>query len=248
MNLTTTQITRVDAGGDHAIAEVRSSSGPIVATLYCGDAYTIRPTLGWMACDCFDPPYLIRTAGAGRFRKERKHMAEIADAGIDQDFDHSIINPLMAGATICFCHKDQLPKLLPLLNGQYHRFELLEWRKTNPLPVANKNYRPDREFYLHAWSRDHEPVGDLEDKATTVKARSDLTMKKRFGHPTIKPDAVMDKIIRNVAGNTVCDPFMGTGSTGVAAIKAGKTFFGIESNPRWFDAAVTRISEAAEGL
>ena len=58
----------------------------------------------------------------------------------------------------------------------------------------------------------------------------------------------MDKILGNAAGKTICDPFMGTGSTGVAAVKAGKTFFGIERDPHWFEAAVIRIREAAEGL
>ncbi|MCH2486126.1 MAG: hypothetical protein MK010_00060 [Erythrobacter sp.] len=58
----------------------------------------------------------------------------------------------------------------------------------------------------------------------------------------------MGKILANAAGQTVCDPFTGTGSTGVAAVEAGKTFFGIEHDPRWFEAAVIRIREAVEGL
>ena len=68
--------------------------------------------------------------------------------------------------------------------------------------------------------------------------------KKKYGHTTVKPDAVMDKIMANVNGQTVCDAFMGTGSTGVAAIKAGKTFTGIEHNPQHFETAVDRISAA----
>ncbi len=67
-----------------------------------------------------------------------------------------------------------------------------------------------------------------------------------FDHPTVKPGPVMDKIVRNVAGSTICDPFMGTGSTGVAAIKAGRRFVGIEKNPRHFETAVTRLTLAWE--
>jgi len=63
----------------------------------------------------------------------------------------------------------------------------------------------------------------------------------------VKPDAVMDKIIRNVAGESICDPFMGTGSTGVAAVKAGKRFVGIEQNPTHFETACRRIAAAMEG-
>lgn len=215
-------------------------------TLYCGDAYTIRPTLGWMDADVMDPPYLLATSGGGRFRKARKTMDEIAELEIDKDFDLSIINPMLCGSVICFCHNDQLPRLLPTLDGQFHRFVLLDWTKQAPLPVANKNYRPDREFFAHAWNRGYHPQGVLADKARSITAAPDRALKKRFEHPTIKPAAVMDKIMTNVAGETICDPFMGTGSTGVAAIKAGKRFVGIEHNLKWFEAAVTRLTEALE--
>lgn len=244
------QIIGVDMGkpgGDFTVAQIKRGT-TIVATLYQGDAYTIRPTLGFMDCDCFDPPYVIATSGGGRYRSARKSMDEIADAGIDQGFDLSIINPLMAGAIICFAHNDQLPELLHQVDGQFDRFALLDWTKAAPQPVANKHYIPDREFYVHAWNKGFHPQGDLADKRRSITAGSDRSLKKRFGHPTIKPPAVMDKIMRNVAGQTICDSFMGTGSTGVAAVQAGKTFFGIEKNPRWFEAAVTRITEAVEGL
>ncbi len=220
----------------------------VLATLYCGDAYTIRPGLGFMDADVMDPPFVIATSGGGRYRKARKAMDEVAALGFDQGFDHSIINPALAGAVVCFCHNDQLPQLLPLMADQFHRFALLDWTKAAPQPVANKHYRPDREFFIHAWNRGYHPQGDLADKARSITASPDRALKKRFEHPTIKPPAVMAKIMRNVAGDTVCDSFMGTGSTGVAAVQAGKRFFGIERDPRWFAAAVERIGEAIEGL
>lgn len=53
----------------------------------------------------------------------------------------------------------------------------------------------------------------------------------------------MNKIITNVAGERICDPFMGTGSTGVAAISAGRQFVGIEKNRKHFETAVRRITD-----
>ncbi|VVT07154.1 site-specific DNA-methyltransferase [Erythrobacter sp. EC-HK427] len=220
----------------------------ILATLHLGDAYAIRPSLGFIDCDVTDPPFLLRTSGGGRYRKARKSMSEIADAGIDDGFDLAIFNTLQCGSVVCFCHNDQLPTVLPALAGQFHRFALLDWTKANPQPVANKHYRPDREFYIHAWNKGFHPQGDLADKGRSITAAPDRSLKKRFEHPTIKPPAVMDKIMRNITGETVCDAFMGTGSTGVAAIQAGKRFIGIERDARWFEAAVTRISEAVEAL
>jgi len=45
-------------------------------------------------------------------------------------------------------------------------------------------------------------------------------------------------------GETVCDPFMGSGTTGVACAKSGRGFVGIEQNERWFDLSCRRIEEA----
>ena len=216
-------------------------------TLYCGDAYAIRPQLGWMDADVTDPPYLFKAEGGGQYRKARRGgMDQIVAEKLHKGFDHAIINPLLCGAAVVFCHNDQLAQLLPYLDGNFDRLALCMWRKKNPQPVANKHYRPDVEFYVHCWSQGYHPQGALADKFRSVEARP-VRGREKFGHPTVKPDAVMDKIIRNVAGETVCDPFMGTGSTGVAAVKAGKRFVGIEQNPTHFETACRRIAAAMEG-
>ncbi len=213
------------------------------ATLYCGDAYAIRPTLGFHDADVMDPPYKFAATGGGRYRKNRPHLDQIADQGLDRGFDMAIINSLLCGAAIVFAHNDQLTELLRLVEGQFHRHALCVWQKPNPQPVANKHYRPDLEFYVHAWNRGYHPTGTLAEKMRCSQASAPRRAAK-FGHPTCKPDALMDKILRNVAGESVCDPFMGTGSTGVAAIRAGKRFTGIEHNPTHFATAVRRITAA----
>ena len=216
------------------------------ASLYLGDAYQIRPTLGWMDADVMDPPYKFRAAGAGQYRAARRAgMNQIVAEGLDQGFRHGVINSLLCGATVVFCHNDQLPKLLPYLDGSFRRQVVCIWRKKNPQPVANKHYRPVMEFYVHAWNRGFHPQGDLIDLDREIIAMAPRGLAK-FGHATVKPDAVMDKIIRNVAGRTVCDPFMGTGSTGVAAIRAGKTFVGIEHDPAHFETACQRLRALIE--
>lgn len=214
------------------------------ATLYCGDAYQIRPTLGWFDADCMDPPYEFDNSGGGAFRKARGASDQIVAEELDQGFDHKIINPLLCGALVAFCHNDQLPALLPYVDGLFHRFVVNFWTKPNPSPHRNKHYLADTDPYIHAWNRDFAPVGDHHDMHRWISAGS--TPSKLFGHPTVKPDAVMNKIIRNLAGESVCDPFMGTGSTGVAALLAGKRFVGIERNPAHFATAVERISAAHE--
>lgn len=232
---------------DREAVEIGRPGQPALAILYCGDAYAIRPTLGWMDADCMDPPYEFRAEGGGHYRKSRATMDQILEQDLAAGFDHGVINPLLCGAAVVFCHNDQLPRLLPFLAGSFERFALCLWRKANPQPLANRHYRPVHEFYAHAWSSGFHPWGTLAQLDRQVVATSPRGDDK-FGHPTVKPDAVMDKIMVNVAGRTVCDPFMGTGSTGVAAIRAGKRFVGIEQNPIHFETAVRRIRDAVAEL
>lgn len=220
--------------------------GPPIATLYCGDAYIIRPTLGFMDADVMDPPYVINATGAGKYRKRRPMFDQLIADNLHRGFDMDIINPQTCGAAIVFAHNDQLAQLLARVQG-FHRHALCVWQKTNPQPVANKHYRPDAEFYVHAWQRGYHPQGAANDKLRVSRITSPRGP-ARFDHPTTKPDELMTKIMRNVAGDRICDPFMGTGSTGVAAIRAGKHFVGIEHNPRHFDTAVTRITAAIEEM
>lgn len=231
--------------------------------LFLGDAYAIRPTLGWMDADVMDPPYAFDNSGGGTFRKTREGANRIVEEGLDRGFDRSIIDASHSGAVVVFCHNDQLGDLIPELvedwreqdillvadmfayvRPRFHRAVLGVWIKPNPSPMANKHYLADMEPYIHAWNPGYHPQGEHHDKHRWIQSGSICT--SVFDHPTVKPAQLMNKIMRNVAGSTVCDPFMGTASTGVAAIKAGKVFTGIERNPKHFATAVRRITEAWE--
>lgn len=64
-------------------------------------------------------------------------------------------------------------------------------------------------------------------------------------HPTQKPEGVMSWCLTHIPNaRTILDPFMGSGTTGVACVKAGRKFIGIEREPSYFDIACRRIEEA----
>jgi hypothetical protein len=65
-------------------------------------------------------------------------------------------------------------------------------------------------------------------------------------HPTQKPRLLMAELVElfSQPGEVIADPFMGSGTTGVAAINAGRAFVGIERNPAYFDIACRRIAQA----
>lgn len=68
---------------------------------------------------------------------------------------------------------------------------------------------------------------------------------KPHGHPAEKPEALISWLISlSSKDESVCDPFMGSGTTGVAAVKAGREFIGIEMDEYWFDVACRRIEQA----
>ena len=70
------------------------------------------------------------------------------------------------------------------------------------------------------------------------------------GHPMSRALVHFDWLVHwwSLPGETVIDPYMGSGTTGVAALKAGRKFIGIDSDPRWFDLARRRIeSELRQG-
>lgn len=213
--------------------------------LYLGDAYEILPTLEERGVIVADPPYAFNASGGGKFRKARKAMNAIARSGLAKGFDHTILSPeLSAGGVVCFCHNDQIPVLSAWFAEQFDRFALCAWHKPNPIPFANKHYLADTEFYFHAWNKGFHPVGAYADlsRSQTVFGRP------QHGHPTEKPLPVMEKILRNVASPLIVDPFMGVGSTGVAAVRAGRRFIGIEMDERWFEIAAQRIAKEIDAL
>ena len=76
---------------------------------------------------------------------------------------------------------------------------------------------------------------------------TDIVYENRTGnnyHPTEKPEALMRKIIGWTNGRLILDPFMGSGTTGVACAELGRKFIGIEVNEKYFDTACKRIEAA----
>jgi len=63
-------------------------------------------------------------------------------------------------------------------------------------------------------------------------------------HPHQKPIPLMKQLVKISAGDVILDPFMGSGSTGVACAQMGRKFIGIELDPKYFDIACERISKA----
>lgn len=203
-------------------------------TLYRGDCMEVLPTLGRFDAVITDPPYVMSAKGGG-MGAQRKYLADIHEH-IDTGFDVSMLAQFKNW--FVFCGKPQLMDLITQAEKQKSRWQLLTWNKTNPTPLSNNNYLPDTEYMVHAFESHH-----YEGKARFIVGQVE---RSGFDHPTVKPQYVMQKAIKSAShfGDSVFDPFMGTGSTGVAAIQLGRKFTGIEREPKYFDIACKRIEQA----
>lgn len=125
--------------------------------------------------------------------------------------------------------------------------DLIRWTKTNPMPRnINRRYVVDTEFAIWAvkpgkpWvfnKPDDKPYLRAEFRTATVSGR------ERLGHPTQKSLNLMKHLaeIHTNLGEKILDPFMGSGTTGVAALENSRKFIGIELSPEYFAMAAKRL-------
>jgi len=181
-----------------------------------GDCREVLPTLGKVDAVVTDPPY-----GIGRVMKGGKgtgHWTLLSDGN-----PWDMVAPDLGFMMDCADH-------YVVWGGNY--FPLppsrcwFVWDKLNAVPTMGQCEL--------AWTNRDHPV-----------QRISLPVgRNNFGHPTEKPLALMQWVIELVEAETILDPFMGSGTTGVAAVKLGRRFIGIEIEPRYFDIACRRIEEA----
>lgn len=197
------------------------------ATLYLGDCMDILPTLPRVDAVITDPPY-----GIGENHKKvasREQLAKPKDYG-EFDWDKEPPSKELIDA---IRYKAQWSALF---GGNY--FELpptscwLVWDKLNTGDFANCEL---------AWTNWPKAVRRIQWRWNGMIRQGN---EERF-HPTQKPLGVMKWVIELCPkSDTIFDPFMGSGTTGVAAIEMGRKFIGIEKEPKYFEIACKRIESA----
>ena len=84
---------------------------------------------------------------------------------------------------------------------------------------------------------------DRDEGLTNVTEDDKVTVVNRNNHPTVKPTALMAYLCRLITpmGGTILDPYMGSGSTGKAAVREGFSFVGIELDQDYYEIAKARV-------
>lgn len=201
-----------------------------------------------------DPPYLISATNGGgtinNVKKLNKSLADLKTVDITQGYDIELFGTefirVMKEINIYFwCNKVQIPDYFNFyVNKHKCKFDILCWHKTNALPTYSNKYLSDTEYLLYFRKGSGKCFPEsYEDAKTFYIAPINHKDKKEFGHPTIKPLDITEKIIRNSTRESqlVLDPFMGSGTTGVAALNNNRNFIGIELDEGYFNIAKNRI-------
>ena len=195
------------------------------ATLYLGDCMDILPTLSKVDAVITDPPYGINAENAGG--RGMSGWTNFEKLGWDKVRPSSeIIKAVfLAGDVSIIWGGNYFTDVLP------PSMQWLVWDK------GQRGFSlADCEF---AWSSQN-------NAARVFDYARALAMQDGKQHPTQKPIELMKWSIEQCKNKpkTILDPFMGSGTTGVAAIQMGRKFIGIEREPKYFDIACKRIEQA----
>ena len=185
------------------------------ATLYCGDCAEVLPLISADAV-VTDPPYGIGIASN-----------PVRQAHAKKDWDEATPTEAILGGVM------KLTKYHVIWGGNYFVLPpsqcFLIWDKKQP-----------EDFSLAmcemAWTSLRKPAKMFRLSVTSYAKE----------HPTQKPVPLMQWCISHLPEQcrTICDPFMGSGTTGVACAKLGRKFIGVEKDREYFDIACRRLEEA----
>ncbi len=224
-------------------------------TLHLGDAREIVPGLQPVDLVVTDAPYLLTSGGAARGDSGHNPMrggwmADYGNSGAVVTCDigwpeiMSLIGSALAadGEAYVMANDKNVGPLLEAATASGLRLHnLLVWDKVTA--TANRWYMKNCEFTAYLFTGRARKIADCSAKQLVRMSQRDES-----DHPTEKPVQLMAHYIAMSCppGGVVLDPFMGSGTTGVAAVRQGRKFIGIEIEERHFDTACRRVEAAVQ--
>lgn len=213
-------------------------------TLYLGDCLDLLPLLPKADSIVTDPPY-----SSGGFNESGKSGGSIGTTGklrriqgdtMSTGGYFSLMHRMLRSADASACYLFTDWRMWPFTT---EAVELAGYRLRGML-VWNKGFggmgaRWKAQHELICWGT--KVVSEMGEGSGNVLTHA------RTGnefHPTEKPLSLVQHLVSNAEGDLVVDPFMGSGTTGVACVKQRRPFIGIELDPAYFDIACRRIEEA----
>lgn len=199
-----------------------------------------------------DPPYNIsKTNNFNTLSSPRKGI----DFGEwDNDFDLFSWIPKFAkilnknGSIIVFCSYRYISFIIRKMeSSDFDVKDVIVWKKSNPMPRnINRRYVQDMEFAIWAVKKKSNWVFNKNSKLPYMRSLFETPTvlgNERTAHPTQKSLTLMEELIRihTNENHIIIDPFMGSGTTGIACLKNNRKFIGIELEKQYYDIAIKRL-------
>lgn len=221
--------------------------------LWHGDCLEVLPMLAAVDAVITDPPYEIRNKfGTSDLYGSRRMEFDFDVAGVTVDCVIPALELALAKASAfhAFCDPEQYAGIAE--KARALGFTPKPWAKQklcSPPPMPGNWWPSGFELAMYGYK----PGAYFGDKSGTRKNimvfdsyRHGIRATEKEDHPTQKWLPMMNYLVQTIVppGGSVLDPFMGSGTTGVACVQLGKAFTGIEKEERYFDIAVRRIEQA----
>ena len=209
----------------------------------CADCRSILPHLPKVDLVLTDPPYIHKKIYGGGLARKSCLYSERQLEGISNFDFYAYIDLLLSAADfmVAFHSRDLIFHYASAAKQRGLKYDLHVWHKKNAIPFTANTWKSDIEYLALVWS--HKPgwVQKQESEHSKVyKANIEIN---RY-HPAQKPIPLLRKYIEILDADTVIDPFMGSGTTLVAAKQLGRKAIGIEIEERYCQIAVERLRQS----
>lgn len=222
--------------------------------LYNGDCLEVMKNMPDKSVDCIitDPPYELSNHGYGKTELSNRKI--VKDKHIDfisNGFDYdTVFNEFIRICKVpnflIFCSNSQVSKIMSWFESKKLKTTLLIWHKTNPVPLCNGKHLSDVEFVVYVRGKGATFNNNTPFKYKSKVYSSPLVSNKNRLHPTQKSVEQLSQYIElhSNEGDVIFDPYMGSGSTGVACQNTNRNFIGIELDENYFKIAQERLNNS----
>jgi len=214
--------------------------------IYHGDA--IELLSDWKSnvdCVLTDPPYVIGAVSAGNMASKAGGWADMMNSALWFGHWYKLVNRALKrdGVFWSFCNWRSLPVVMrAAIDAQMPITSCAVWDKEWIGPGGTQGLRPSYEMVALLCGPDY----SIPDRGIADVVRFKVGSYKEHGHPAEKPEGLVSELLRISAlrpDALVMDPFLGSGTTGVAAKARGHRFVGFEAEERYCEIAATRLSQ-----